>query len=149
MDAFTQFYEENYTGVARLALLLTQSQLAYEDLAQEAFTKVYDRFEQIERPGAYLRVTVVNLCRAWHRREGRKAARRHLLEPLGDGVPPDVVEVLAAVAALPYRQRAVVVLRYWEGWSEAEIARALSCRLGTVKSSAARALGRLRSELEG
>jgi DNA-directed RNA polymerase specialized sigma24 family protein len=148
VGGFTGFYESHYAGTARLAYLLTQSDLAYEDLVQEAFTKLHVRFDDLERPAAYLRVTIVNLCRQWHRSEGRRARRNELLAPIVGDVAPDVAEVLEAVSQLPYRQRAVVVLRYWAGWSEAEIAEALSCRPGTVKSSAARALSRLRTELE-
>lgn len=147
MSGFTGFYESHYAATARLAYLLTQSDLVYEDLVQEAFTKLHDRFDDLDRPAAYLRVTIVNLCRQWHRGEGRRARRHQLVAPIAGDVAPDLIDVLDAVVNLPYRQRAVLVLRYWAGWSEAEIAEVLSCRPGTVKSTAARALSRLRTEL--
>lgn len=61
--------------------------------------------------------------------------------------PPDA-ELFDVVGALPYRQRVVIVARYWLGWSELEIAQALDCRPGTVKSLASRALAQLRQEVE-
>jgi RNA polymerase sigma factor (sigma-70 family) len=57
-------------------------------------------------------------------------------------------ELLELIGDLPYRQRVVIVARYWGGWSEQEIAGALGCRPGTVKSLASRALNRLRTEVE-
>ncbi|MGH9102676.1 MAG: RNA polymerase sigma factor, partial [Acidimicrobiales bacterium] len=77
-------------------------------------------------------------------RNALKVAR--LGQELGPLTRPDA-ELFDLVGTLRYRQRVVIVARYWGGWSEAEIARMLGCRPGTVKSLASRALARLRQEV--
>ena len=122
---------------------------AAEDVVQDAFAAFATRAGAMRDPGAalgYLRVSVVNGCRSALRR--RRTARAyvppHDVEP--DGPDARAVlseehrEVLAALDQLAPRQREVVVLRYWSGMSEAEIASALGISRGTVKSTASRAL---------
>jgi RNA polymerase sigma factor (sigma-70 family) len=145
--SFEEFYRSRYHPSIRLAWLLTHSPEAAEDAVQEAFVALYRRFGELEQPGAYLDRSIVYQCWAWNRRQRRS---RH-----GDdaGVEPWVEmplsdsRLIAAVAGLPYRQRVAVVGRYWGDWSEMQIAAALSCRPGTVKSLTARALARLRKEV--
>ena len=97
------------------------------------------RWATIERPDAYLQRAVTNASSNWRRSGRRAAGKLHLLVARGpDDVPFD--GLADAVARLPFRQRAVVVLRYYADMSEAEIALALDCRPGTVKSLSARAL---------
>ncbi len=143
---FEVFYRRSYPVLRRFAWLLTRSDVVAEDVTQEAFLAVYRRFGAIEDPERYARRTVVNLARSHARRELVRVRKGHLL------VGPAVVglgaeELVDLVAGLPYRQRVVVVARYWAGWSEAEIAVVLGCRPGTVKSLASRALARLGREL--
>jgi RNA polymerase sigma factor (sigma-70 family) len=109
---------------------------------------VQPRFAELEHPAAYTRVVLVNLTR---RHVGREARRRNAEQRTVSTivVSPEHRELLDVVGALPLRQRAVIVLRYYEGLSEAEIATALRCRQGTVKSLSARALERLRREIGG
>ena len=145
---FGAFYRAEYPGAVRLALALTQWQDGSEDIVQESFAKVQPRFANLERPGGYLRVTVVNQCREAERRRRRERRRLGRITPAGNALPDDEWELLDLLSSLDYRPRAVLVLRYWAGWSEAEIADALACRPGTVKSLAARALAKLRTELE-
>jgi len=104
-------------------------------------------FERIDAPLAYLRTTVVNLCRAYQRQQGRRRALLRRL-PAQPPVSPAAQELLDVIDTLPYRQKAVIVLRYYEDLSEADIAKLLRCRPGTVKSLASRALTRLRKEIE-
>lgn len=148
---FQRFYEERYASTVRLARLLTGEWHAAEDVAQDAFVKVYRYAETsqrpIDNPAALLRTTTVNLCRTWHTRQ-----RRAVLRMVQHG--PDATLLTewercldASLRRLPHDQRAVVVLRYWLGLSESEIADALECRPGTVKSRHARALRTLRKEL--
>jgi DNA-directed RNA polymerase specialized sigma24 family protein len=145
-DVFTAFYRGEYGGLVRLARALGVSPAASEDVVQEAFLRVHERFSGLNSPGGYLRTIVVNLCRDWHRLQGRE--RRHLsaVHP-GTPVSLEARELLDVLARLPYRWRAVLVLRYWADWTEREIATALGCRPGTVKTLAARGLARLRKEL--
>ena len=134
------------TATSSLAWFLTGSRAGAEDVLHDAFSGLVVRFEGVElAENAHLRRSVVNGAQNWKRNERRHRERLHLVEPLEheDGAAR---ELLAAALALPYRQRVVIVARCWGGWSESEIADALGCRPGTVKSLAARALGRLRKE---
>ena len=145
-DTFAVFYRSEYPSAVRLARLLVPHGAA-EDLAQEAFSRLHGRFDTLDNPPAYLRTTLVNLGRTWHRRRAREADRlagSPRVEPAELGAS----EMLDAVDALPYRQKAVVVLRYWLDLSEAEIAATLGVSAGTVKTSAHRAVAALVPLLE-
>jgi RNA polymerase sigma factor (sigma-70 family) len=144
--SFAVFYRSEYPAAVRLARLLAPAGAA-EDLAQEAFSRLHGRFEALDNPPAYLRRTLVNLGRTWHRSARREQDRLSRVRPAG-AVELGASDMLDAIDALPYRQKAVVVLRYWLDLSEAEIAEVLGCRAGTVKSLAARALGRLRKAVD-
>lgn len=145
---FGDFYEREYDQAVRLAWLLTGSQPVAEDVVQDAMAAVYRAFDRVESPGAYLRRAVINTARSWHRDERRQQERATLLARDVSALEPGDAELLDAINRLPYRQRVVIVTRYWGGWSEAEIARAVGCRPGTVKSLASRALDRLRGEVK-
>ncbi len=135
--------------VATLAAILGDRALA-EDLSHEALARVWTRWERVrrmERPGAYAHRIAVNLARRHLRRLARE--RDALTRVSGERVAnqPDVataVTLRAAVAALPPRQRAAVVCRYFADLSVAETARALGCREGTVKALTHQALAALR-----
>lgn len=144
---FDAFFRANYARTVRLAHLLTGSDTVAQDLAQDAFGRVFPRFGDLLEPVSYLRVATVNVCRTWHRTQRRELdrLRRHGAPRPTSGGEPDVMA--DALVALPYRQRAVLVLRYWLDVSERDIAAALDCRPGTVKSLHARALDSLRKDL--
>jgi RNA polymerase sigma factor (sigma-70 family) len=147
---FESFYLREFPTIVRLAHLLTSSMEAAEDLAQESFVRVHRRFESLDNPGAYLRVSIVNSCKNWQRGRGRESARHLRLVagvPTTTPGPDDRDPLLDAVGRLPFRQQVVLVARYWLDLSEGEIAATLNCRPGTVKSLASRALGALREEL--
>jgi RNA polymerase sigma factor (sigma-70 family) len=147
-EAFDDFYAREYDRSVRLAWLLTGSRAAAEDVVQDAMTAVFRTFDRLDVPAAYLRRAVVNTANSRHRDERRRAERLTLLErerPLAD---PSDAGLLDLIGRLPYRQRVVIVGRYWGGWSEAEIAHVLGCRPGTVKSLASRALKTLRKEVQ-
>jgi len=148
-DGFEPFYRQEWTGAVRLCHLLTGVDAVAEDLAQESFTRVQRHWASLDNPAAYLRTTVVNTCRSWQRSRGREQVRLRLVSaraPEADDLGAD--ELLDAVDALPYRQRAVLVLRYYLDLPEAEIAAVLECRPGTVKSLASRALDQLRKVID-
>jgi RNA polymerase sigma factor (sigma-70 family) len=148
-EGFDGFFRREYPPAVKLAWLLTHSAPAAEDVVQEAMVSVHRRFDTLDSPAAYLTRAVVNRCRSWHR---SGAARLRLTQRLSVSVESHVEAadeyLLDVVHALPYRQRVVIVARYWGGWSETQIAAALGCRPGTVKSLASRALARLRTELQ-
>jgi RNA polymerase sigma factor (sigma-70 family) len=146
-DPVEAFYRARFADAVRLAHLLSGDASIAEDLAQDAFERVRHRFDGLSAPWAYLRAAVVNACRSHHRARAREAGRTRKV-----GVSANselgARELLDAVDALPYRQKAVIVLRYYEDLSEHDIALALDCRPGTVKSLASRALQRLSQEIQ-
>jgi RNA polymerase sigma-70 factor (sigma-E family) len=155
-EPFDDFFRATYVGSVRLAHLLTGDRWAAEDLAQEAYTRLHPRYARLDNPGAYLRVSLVNAAQSYHRLRGREQTRMQRLAPppgtadavdAADAASAVAHEMLAAIDGLPYRQKAVVVLRYYEDMSEADIATVLGCRPGTVKSLASRALTRLEKEI--
>ncbi len=149
-EGFVQFYRREYPRAVQLAWLLTHARPSCEDLAQDAFLSIQPKYDGLANPSAYLTTAVVNRCRTWHRSEQRQrllSAKVPRLPEVSDQPAEDYL--LDAIGALPYRQRVVVVARYWGGWSETDIAAALGCRAGTVKSLASRALRRLRKEVQG
>ena len=145
-DAFTAFYGAEYRGAVRLAHLLTGDPWAAEDLAQEVFLRLQTRFTGLANPAAFLQTSMVNACRSHHRRRRREADRLPRWRP-DEPVSAEARELLDVLDALPYRQKAVLVLRYYADRTEAEIAEVLGCRPGTVKSLASRGLARLAEEV--
>jgi RNA polymerase sigma factor (sigma-70 family) len=143
---FDSFFRREYEPAVRLAWLLTGSQAAGEDAVQDAMASVYRSFATIDVPRAYLRRAVVNRARSWQRNERRQRDRVERLTSCFEGEAADR-DLLDMVSGLPYRQRVVIVGRYWGGWSEQELARALDCRPGTIKSLASRALNALNTEM--
>lgn len=146
-EPFDVFFREQFPKTVRLAHLLTGSNAAAEDLAQDAFAKVFSRLDRLDNPAAYLRTTTVNICRNWHRTSSRESDRfrRHGLSETQLSMESD--ELLDSIRRLSYHQQEVLVLRYWLDLSESDIARVLGCRAGTVKSRCSRALAALRTDL--
>jgi RNA polymerase sigma-70 factor (sigma-E family) len=138
-------YRNRYADMVRLAFLLTGSSAEAEEIVQDAFVRVRRRIDRVDNPSAYLRTSVVNGCRNRYRRI--LVERRH--QPPAQGVAYDRVDELSdALATLATRQRTVIVLRFYAGLSEAEIAKVLGCRPGTVKSLCHRGLAELRRVIE-
>jgi len=150
--AFREFFASEYSRLCWLGFLLTGSRAEGEELAQEALVRIWWRWRLGRRPAdpaRYARRVLVNRQRSLLRRaavEARSLARAQPAE-----VPPAGTEramvLWEAVQALPPRQRAVLVLRYREDLTEAEVARLLGLPVGTVKSASHRALARLRQRL--
>ena len=139
----TRLYRDCYAPMVRLAHLITGSSAVAPDLVQDAFLKVGPRLEQLESAPAYLRTVVVNECRGWLRRQA--VERRHQRPPEPTLViPPEVDEVWSALDQLTDRQRAAIVLRFYDDLSFDEIARVLDCRVGTAKSLVHRGLAALK-----
>ena len=155
---FDSFVAQSTDALIRTAYLIVGDLPEAEDLVQETLLKVarrWPRVRRMEHPVAYARRILVNLALSGADRHGRR--RRELT---GDALPdrPDDAtgespaidthdELMGALAALPPRQRTVLVLRYFLDLPEAEVAAAMKCSLGTVKSTAARALARLEQTL--
>jgi RNA polymerase sigma-70 factor (sigma-E family) len=146
---FEAFYGHRYRDAVRLAYVITGDPGTAEDIAQEALLRVRPRFERLREPWPYTRAAIVNVARSHARRGRREQARLELVATSSPAVSTsDPTELLDAIDALPFRQKAVIVLRYYEDLSEREIASVLRCRPGTVKSLASRALSRLAQEIQ-
>jgi len=153
--SFEDFVRARSGSLLRTALLLTgQSRAEAEDLLQIALERAYRHWPRISGSGGPERYVRQILARASTDRWRRLARRPEQAMPAADYGPvaPDRTSEIAdrdylllALASLPPRQRAVLVLRYFDDLSEAETARMLGCSLGTVKSQAARGLARLRA----
>jgi RNA polymerase sigma-70 factor (sigma-E family) len=152
--SFEEFVHGRSAHLFKLALLLTgQNRAEAEDLLQIALERAYRRRASLSKgrsPEAYVRRVLVNASidrwRALGRRGERPLNAAEVGPPVADltGQVADRDLLMRSLAVLPPRQRAVLVLRYWEDRSEAEIAGLLGCSAGTVKSQASRGLARLR-----
>lgn len=150
-DGFSDYAAARWPSLYRTALLLTGKPAAADDLAQETLVKAYANWHRVRRadsPDAYVRKMLVNHFLGDRRREQRQRAKAHLtlVADRVDAVDTaDRIDLWAHVTELPPRQRAVVVLRYYEDLSEAEIAATLGISTGTVKSTASHAIKALRT----
>ena len=155
-DGFEQLYAAERDGLLRLAVLVGGDRGRAEDAVAEAFARVYPKWRAggIERPALYLRRAVLNQLtggfrrRAVERREAERLWGDDRGEPVLDVALSDRATLVEALAGLSEEHRAVLVLRYYEDRTEAEIAAVLDVPAGTVKSRCARALARLRDLLE-
>lgn len=143
--SFEDFYRSQHEPMLRLAFLLTQSRAVAEDMVQDAFIRVQPRFASLDAPVAYLRRAVTNACYSYHRH--RKVEEGAQIDP-PTSTEPAHDEMWDALARLAPRRRAALVLRYYLDLTEADIAAALGCRRGTVKSLTHRGIDDLRKVLE-
>jgi RNA polymerase sigma factor (sigma-70 family) len=137
-------YRRRFGDLVRTATLLTGSPEVARDVVQDAFVKLHLAWSHVNDPEAYVRRSVVNGCHSYHRYSARRRGRPVSSEA---SVELGAHELDDALDALPSRQRAALVLRYYEGLSEVEIAHALGCRPGTVGSLIHRGLTRLKGAL--
>ena len=143
---FDDFYRAHYQSLVRLGFLLTLSEEVARDLVHDVFVRVYGRFDGLDDPLPYLRRSVVNASRSWHRRRRLERAQTRATAHVPD-VVLDADELFDVLARLPSRQRAAIVLRFYEQMSDAEIAALLHCRPGTVASLVHRGCVRLRTAI--
>jgi RNA polymerase sigma-70 factor (sigma-E family) len=149
-DEFAEFVAGALPGLLRFGHALTGNAREAEDLVQTALGRSFRawRLHRIDDPRAFVRKVMVNSYASWYRRHG---GREWLTAtPPGHARGDDPAQLVddrdvvwRALRVLPARQRAVVVLRYYEDLSEAQIAAVMGTSTGTVKSQAARALKRL------
>ena len=128
---FESLYRAELRGQVQRAALLLGSATSANDVVHDAFIAVFQRWDSLEDPGPYLNRCVLNGCRDLLRRQrGAPSEAR----PTFVGDRADDVAVWDGLALLPFRQRAAIVMRYWQGLEELEIAHALGVRPGTVGS---------------
>jgi RNA polymerase sigma-70 factor (sigma-E family) len=149
---FEQFVAARGPALLRTARLLTGSHHEAEDLVQTVLARMLVHWNKVgdEFPEAYARRALVNASMNLRQ---RFHARRSMSDVVPDSGVPDVSDQQASRDAmwrslqeLPRKQRAVLVLRYYDDYTEQEIAAALDCSVGTVKSQASKALGKLRCD---
>jgi RNA polymerase sigma-70 factor (sigma-E family) len=148
---FDEFVAARSSGLLRTAYLLTHDHALAEDLLQTALTKAWFAWDRVSgHPEPYVRKILVNTYASWWRRRWNgEVATGELPEAVADphgglAAAETGHDLWTAMGRLPRRQRAVVVLRYFEDLTEAETARLLGCSVGTVKSQASKALAKLR-----
>jgi RNA polymerase sigma-70 factor (sigma-E family) len=145
--SFEAFVAARATSLRRTAYLLTQDRHLADDLVQSSLAKAWPAWSRIESsPEAYVRKIMVNLYSHWWRRKWNGELPTETL-PETSHQDDDVATahgVRTALARLPRRQRAVIVLRFYEDMTEAETARMLGVSVGTIKSQTSKALARLR-----
>ena len=155
-ESFEDFVYARSASLLRTALLLAgQNRTEAEDLLQLALERAYRHWPRIcrlDEPERYVRKILANASADRWRRLARRAEQPLLGDSVGLPVPDPATKIaerdylLRALATLPPRQRTVLVLRFFDDLSEAEIGQMLGCNLGTVKSHVARGLARLRDQ---
>ena len=147
-----ELYRVQVAPLQRLAFLLTSDHHLAEDITQQAFVRFYRRFFALRDPAAapaYLRRTVVNLARSHHRRGRREREHLEAQQPAREAADDPGVEdhdlIVQTLASLPYRQRAAIVLRFYEDLTERQAAEVLGCSAAAMKSLTARAMTSLRA----
>ncbi|NUR29002.1 MAG: SigE family RNA polymerase sigma factor [Catenulispora sp.] len=159
VPTFDDYVASRGAALLRLAFALTGDRHLAEDLTQDALAGLYSRWSRVagmEQVDAYVRRSLVNLHVSWRRRRSsREVPLADPSEPVGGDVAPDGTEAAAErdqawrlLATLPRRQRAVLVLRFYEDLSDRDIAETLGCSQATVRSQASRALATLRGNIQ-
>ena len=156
-EEFSRFVAARLGALVRTAFLLTGNAAQAEDLVQTALTRTYVHWRRIggqPTTEAYVRRAIVNTYTSWWRRHrGRESLVRDFVEGARTDLPDDLEAVLSRstlwphLARLPRGQRAVLVLRYYEDLTEAQIAQTLGISPGTVKSQCSKGLANLRAAL--
>ena len=151
-ESFAAFFEANYEVLLRAMYLITSDRYEAEDLAQEAFAKAYERWEQIgvlENPAGYLYRAALNSYRSRLRRIATAARRSfdvRASDPISDSDERDSLR--RALAQLPREQREAVVLIEWLGMSSEEAGHLLGAKANAVRVRLNRANAALRSTIE-
>jgi RNA polymerase sigma-70 factor (sigma-E family) len=143
---FAATYAAHRDRLRRLAYLLTGQREVAEELVQDAFVRLHDRWDTVESPPAYLRTVVARLCIGWRRRATMGRERERSYAPVTEE-PPAFDETWELLHRLPADQRAVLVLRFYADMSVEDTAAALGCPPATVRTRTHRALARLRKEM--
>lgn len=145
---FARFYRDTYVRMERVAFLLSGSAAAAADITQDCYLELYRRWGSVTSPRAYLRRSIAHAAAARHARRQREVRDWEAARVLRDDRERSLEYLADAIGALPYRQRAVVVLKFFCDLTEAEIADATGLRPGSVGPTVTRALARLRKEIE-
>ena len=141
-SSFEDFYGLHYRPMVGLARALVDTSECAEEIVQDAFVRVYERWNRLDRPAGYLHVAVVNGARSELRK--REVRRRVGLRARPVAAPGERDYLIDALDRLSPKQRTALVLRFYAQMSERETAEAMRVRPGTVKSLVSRGLAELR-----
>ena len=148
-EGFLGVFREEYANIARLAYMMLGDRAAAEDVAQEAFTRLYARWGTVsryERPGAWVRRVAIRLSQRW--RDRRRMEQQSVSQSASsDSVTPYDAEVRRAILGLPAGQRAAIILHYLEDRPVREVAEIMGCATSTAKVHLHRGRKRLRAML--
>lgn len=147
-DSFAVVFATARAPMVRVAFLIVGSQAVAEEIVQDAFTGLYTHFDTVDNAAAYVRTAVVRGAVSWKQRRAMETER---IERVTDPDPTGIGEIDTtwdALRALRPERRAVLVLRYYEDLSHAQIAKLLGCPVTTVRTRLHRGLSDLRKELE-
>lgn len=147
---YTDFVLARQDRLRRAAYLMCGDPVLAEDLLQEALIALASKWESVEHPDAFVRKVIYRQRVSLWRKIGRETVSDRMPErAVGDGAEEraDNDEVHQVLAMLPPRQRAALVLRYFEDMTEAQAAEVMGIRVGTVKSLSHQAVARMREEL--
>lgn len=155
-DTYAEFVSQRQRPLLRLAMVLTGDARRAEDIVGDVLGRAFERWDRIgamDQPNAYVRRMVVNEFLSWRRRFARitltdQVSLIELLEPDHADAHAERDALIAQLSQLPPKQRAALVLRFYEGLSDAEIAAMLGCSQSTVRSNTSRALATLRIGLD-
>ncbi|NND75032.1 MAG: sigma-70 family RNA polymerase sigma factor [Ilumatobacter sp.] len=143
--SFEALYADQFLPMVRLATLMCGRVEVARDIVQDAFVRLHVKWAGVDQPQAYLRRSVVNGCRSRARWERLRRGRVSSNVPTTQQQPEELNDVLALLSA---RQRAAIVLRFYEQRNEAEIAELIGCRPGTVGSLISRGLATMKHHLD-
>lgn len=149
LEDLAVLFEELMPGLVRLAHLLTGSLPLAEEAVQDAFVAVYQRRAKVQKPEQYLRRVVVNNCHSRTRRRGVEKKKLQIVASQSSHADwqPEVDEVWELLSELSARQRAALVLRFYEDLTVPAIAEVMRVRPGTVKSLIHRGLAQLKERI--
>lgn len=145
---FDEVYAVERARMVRLAYVLVRSEAIAEEIAQEAFVRLYRHFDEVASPGGFLHTATVRLAATWWRRDRMEDERLRLVPPVPAAELTEPDETWEALGRLRPERAIVLVLRFYEDLSQVEIARILGCPPATVRSRVKRGLADLRKELD-
>lgn len=145
--SFEELYAASRVQVERLAFLMVGDSAVASDLAHEAFVGLLRRWDDVENPSAYVRRSVTNAARSHITSLGRERAKVARLERQRVDRSDELEYLADAIQALPFRQRAVVILKFYGDLPEKEVAAAIGIRPGSVGPTLHRALRTLRKDM--
>lgn len=143
-DRLDDLYREHHRRLRGLAAAVTLDRSVADEVVHDAFVGLAGRIGEVANPEGYLQRSVINLALRVVKRRGRTLPARPIQPP----PIPEIDEMWSVVALLPARQRAVIVLRFWEDLTQEQIANVLDVPIGTVKSTLHRALRSVKDHLE-